>query len=613
MAIDILQAPLLPQSEILSDEISLVGVSPDGTNRISSYDLVQAMPNFSSSALPYKTYAELAAVTGTAGEGAQVIDSDTGTHTDPVVGGTVSNAGIFIYRTSPAGWERIGDTLAKTAGDAAVSAQNDAATVAADKAIVVAAKADAETAEANAELAETGAEAARDIALAGVIAAANYHVSKAAGEAATVAGDFFSYPDGAGGLIYAERTADGAGDAGGNSQQIAEVATKSQIDAKANIVDLETQQVIGDTNTRTIPTDLAGGTLLATSTHIFIGLDPPSPSSHSADGLTIDASRLNPPGHATRCYAGLSTDPQPVIAGSQIGYWDFRAYNKDAFGVGKFYNVASIDVKVFSGVAFGPGDAPPVGMHFYITGNNDQAKEALRLIPHGGDDGFGGYFGFIEADGETTNLPPGGMKPRLMAASRLNDWTAFINSRPASGVNYGLRIDTLSDTLADFPLAIYGAGSLLGSWRGDGTIIPSKVRVGTTGNPAFGDPKLHVLSDQSDWAVSAYSAPSGGGAGYAARYHTVDETSASYIFGGSSGAGAGSFKFSVRGNGDVHATGDLNIGGSIGTGSYTVATVPSAASGAGKSIYVSDESGGATPAFSDGTNWRRYADRAIIS
>lgn len=47
--------------------------------------------------------------------------------------------------------------------------------------------------------------------------------------------------------------------------------------------------------------------------------------------------------------------------------------------------------------------------------------------------------------------------------------------------------------------------------------------------------------------------------------------------------------------------------------SYTVATVPSAATFARGHIWVSDESGGATGAQSDGTNWRRYSDRAIIS
>jgi hypothetical protein len=46
--------------------------------------------------------------------------------------------------------------------------------------------------------------------------------------------------------------------------------------------------------------------------------------------------------------------------------------------------------------------------------------------------------------------------------------------------------------------------------------------------------------------------------------------------------------------------------------SYTVSTLPSA-SPAGRMIYVSNESGGAVPAFSDGTNWRRVTDRNIVS
>lgn len=46
--------------------------------------------------------------------------------------------------------------------------------------------------------------------------------------------------------------------------------------------------------------------------------------------------------------------------------------------------------------------------------------------------------------------------------------------------------------------------------------------------------------------------------------------------------------------------------------SYTVTTLPSA-SVAGAMIYVTNEAGGAVPAFSDGTNWRRVTDRAIVS
>jgi hypothetical protein len=47
--------------------------------------------------------------------------------------------------------------------------------------------------------------------------------------------------------------------------------------------------------------------------------------------------------------------------------------------------------------------------------------------------------------------------------------------------------------------------------------------------------------------------------------------------------------------------------------SYTVATVPSAVKNPASLIYVSNETGGATLAFSDGTSWRRTADRAVIS
>lgn len=46
---------------------------------------------------------------------------------------------------------------------------------------------------------------------------------------------------------------------------------------------------------------------------------------------------------------------------------------------------------------------------------------------------------------------------------------------------------------------------------------------------------------------------------------------------------------------------------------YTVATVPDATENLAMLIYVSDETGGAVPAFSDGTNFRRVTDRAIIS
>ncbi|WP_188260881.1 glycosyl hydrolase family 28-related protein [Azospirillum tabaci] len=74
------------------------------------------------------------------------------------------------------------------------------------------------------------------------------------------------------------------------------------------------------------------------------------------------------------------------------------------------------------------------------------------------------------------------------------------------------------------------------------------------------------------------------------------------------------------GNLNLEAGGELRSGGTsvvdpnrlICLRSYTVATLPSA-SVAGKEIYVSNESGGAVPAFADGTNWRRVTDRAVVS
>lgn len=57
----------------------------------------------------------------------------------------------------------------------------------------------------------------------------------------------------------------------------------------------------------------------------------------------------------------------------------------------------------------------------------------------------------------------------------------------------------------------------------------------------------------------------------------------------------------------------LDVDGPVKVKSYTVAGVPSATSIAGSIIYVSNETGGAVLAFSDGTNWRRVTDRSVIS
>ena len=46
---------------------------------------------------------------------------------------------------------------------------------------------------------------------------------------------------------------------------------------------------------------------------------------------------------------------------------------------------------------------------------------------------------------------------------------------------------------------------------------------------------------------------------------------------------------------------------------YTVSTVPNAADHTAGLVYVTDETGGAVPAFSDGSDWRRVTDRVVVS
>lgn len=64
----------------------------------------------------------------------------------------------------------------------------------------------------------------------------------------------------------------------------------------------------------------------------------------------------------------------------------------------------------------------------------------------------------------------------------------------------------------------------------------------------------------------------------------------------------------VRADNGVDFTGSIPI-----LPTFVKAALPSAATFVRGIIYVSDDIGGATPAFSDGTNWRRVADRAIIA
>jgi hypothetical protein len=80
--------------------------------------------SLTSDSIAEPTWSALSAITGTgAGQKAEVY-ADAGTHTDPVVGGTVANAGVYTWSTSPAGWKWISaDAVSTKASTTALSAE----------------------------------------------------------------------------------------------------------------------------------------------------------------------------------------------------------------------------------------------------------------------------------------------------------------------------------------------------------------------------------------------------------------------------------------------------------------------------------------------------------
>lgn len=69
----------------------------------------------------------------------------------------------------------------------------------------------------------------------------------------------------------------------------------------------------------------------------------------------------------------------------------------------------------------------------------------------------------------------------------------------------------------------------------------------------------------------------------------------------------------LRLNGALVKDGTEAMTGPMVLKTYVKAALPVAATYTNGLIVVSDDVGGLTPAFSDGTNWRRVADRAVIA
>lgn len=79
------------------------------------------------------------------------------------------------------------------------------------------------------------------------------------------------------------------------------------------------------------------------------------------------------------------------------------------------------------------------------------------------------------------------------------------------------------------------------------------------GPGSLGTPRLFVNQAANDYAAILAARPATG-PGYAMRLHTLGSTPSDYLVYGSSGAGVGSFRFSVRGNGDVYSATGYHVG-----------------------------------------------------
>lgn len=98
-------------------EVVFAPTNADGTMRgadmldamILTKELARGVEGAAAGRVDHVTWAGLSVIVGTrAGQPAQVLGPDAGTHTDPVVGGTVANTGTYIWSTSPVGWRRVG-------------------------------------------------------------------------------------------------------------------------------------------------------------------------------------------------------------------------------------------------------------------------------------------------------------------------------------------------------------------------------------------------------------------------------------------------------------------------------------------------------------------------
>ena len=180
-------------------------------------------------------------------------------------------------------------------------------------------------------------------------------------------------------------------------------------------------------------------------------------------------------------------------------------------------------------------------------------------------------------------------------------YDALVVDRNTGNVGFGIGAPTRAVHVSGLLLSeMTGSGAGFIAYRTDG--VAAILQAGAT-SCRFN------FSDSGDFAISNNTQANilaGTGGGNGTDFFVAQSSTGNVLLvsEGTGNVGVGTASPSAR----------LDVDGAVKVKSHTVAGIPSAATnGAGAIIFVSDETGGAVLAFSDGSNWRRVTDGAVIS
>lgn len=257
-----------------------------------------------------------------------------------------------------------------------------------------------------------------------------------------------------------------------------------------------------------------------------------------------------------------------------------------------------------------------------MTASTDQSKTGLMIAAPAGTM-TGTTLASNVVNASLNSITPSGGTLAVVGTTLIGEAPATANARQLivdyvlSGNGYG-RLQSIRQDVGFTPLVLNDSGGnvLIGTTTNNGvhklqvagSISATAISETFISTAATTSPRSLHLSNTGGDVYFGIEGSSGGGyftgsTAYATVVYSTQQPVQTIING---------VKRTEVDSSGLSVTGSISATTRVNYPSYTVATLPAVGS-AGGNIYVSDESGGAQPAFSDGTNWRRYTDRAVVS